>query len=153
MKINQFLRRVNAIGERSGDGCWEWDGPKHNNGYGQVYVELEKWYAHRRVFSLLHGPIPKGTEVCHRCDNRICINPDHLFGGTHLENVRDCVAKGRHRNPHIEKRKAATHCMRGHPFEGDNLLVDAKGHRRCYTCNLMLGRRYDAKRRGRKRAA
>lgn len=65
--------------------CILWEGPVNSSGYGP----------HRKVWAESFGPIPKGVDVCHRCDVRRCINVEHLFLGTRSENMRDAVAKGR----------------------------------------------------------
>lgn len=66
-----------------------------DSGYGVFSYKNRKVYAHRAAYELAHGPIPDGLHVCHRCDNPPCCNPDHMFLGTHLENVADMRRKGR----------------------------------------------------------
>ena len=76
--------------------CWYWTGSL-TRGYGYATVNKKVGYAHRHSWEFNFGAIPKGMCVCHKCDNPICIRPDHLFLGTHADNVRDKIAKGRAR--------------------------------------------------------
>lgn len=95
-------------------GCWEWQGTLGQLGYGQTTFQNKKWIVHRLSYFVFKGDL-RGLDVCHTCDNKKCCNPDHLWLGTHIENMDDHVFKGRH----YELRK--THCVRGHPLSGDNL--------------------------------
>lgn len=102
-KIPQsVIDRVSLIAaEFSGDECWGW--PKYRNpqtGYGQLSCKrglpkAKLFTAHRAIWTATHGEIPDGMHVLHRCDNRGCFNPAHLFLGTHADNMRDMNRKGR----------------------------------------------------------
>jgi hypothetical protein len=75
--------------------CWVWTAGKDECGYGVIRVGPRGMKAHRLSLALAGNPPPSGKEACHKCDNPGCVNPAHLFIGTHLENMRDCHAKGR----------------------------------------------------------
>ena len=83
--------RVSELGP-----CWEWGGNRTPKGYGQCSVGHRRTRgAHRVSYEVNIGPLVPGMVVCHRCDNPPCINPAHLFQGTHSDNFRDMQAKGR----------------------------------------------------------
>lgn len=122
--------------------CWEWDGPLDNDGYGKIKVKGKYVGTHRLAFQVFRADeFNSELSVLHACDNRKCFNPDHLFQGTQLDNVRDCIRKGRFRGA------TATHCLNGHRLEGDNLYVTPKGHKRCRQCARVYYTRHDRKRR------
>jgi hypothetical protein len=96
----RFWGKVTKAGE---DECWEWTGHKSAGGYGRFYLGGKKpkpktVAAHRFAYAVIFGPIPDGLIACHRCDNPSCVNPSHLFIGTHQDNSDDKLQKKRH--PH-----------------------------------------------------
>ena len=85
----------------SGD-CWPWTGAA-NGRYGTVKSAGRPLLTHRVAWELTHGPIPAGIQVCHKCDNPICVRPTHLFLGTQRDNIADMDRKGRRPKPSPER--------------------------------------------------
>src|SRR5271165_4726377 len=77
------------------DGCWNWKAYIGPDGYGRFGFRGKIPGPHRVSWELSFGPIPDGLNVCHKCDNRRCVRPDHLFLGTDRDNILDCIRKGR----------------------------------------------------------
>jgi hypothetical protein len=80
-------------------GCWLWSGAADHLGYGSIRINKRTFRAYRVAWELTNGAIPSGLEVCHRCDHPPCVNPEHLFLGTHADNMADMRRKGRMRMP------------------------------------------------------
>ena len=79
------------------NGCWIWQGSLDGEGYGRIMYGGKRWKTHRLAWVFIHGEIPSSMKVCHSCDVRPCINPDHHWLGTQADNVADMEAKGRGR--------------------------------------------------------
>jgi hypothetical protein len=89
--------RFARLTDRSGE-CWIWIGAVHKGGYGVFQIRRRSQRAHRIAWEMSEARrVPDGLVICHRCDNRRCVNPKHLFLGTHGDNNRDTVSKGRWR--------------------------------------------------------
>lgn len=92
-------KKLDYYTDKTGD-CWEWTGLLNDNGYGKIYINGKLESAHRIAWRLGRGGIKDNLHVLHKCDNRKCVNPDHLFLGTNNDNIRDKVNKNR--QPHGE---------------------------------------------------
>ncbi len=109
-------------------GCWEWILSVGNHGYAEVqWGTTSKVLVHRLSYSIFVGEIEVGMCVLHKCDNRKCFNPKHLFMGTKKDNHVDMVSKGRSHNHGL------THCKMGHEYTPENIKMTKKG-RECGEC-------------------
>lgn len=139
--IQKRIIKYTKIDEKTG--CWIWVGGKRNKNqnYGVLFFNKRSAYAHRLSYEVFIGPIENGLDCCHTCDREECVNPGHIWIGTHQENLIDCVIKKRH---HQAKK---THCIRGHEFTKKNTVIkfrnDRNGNieRSCKKCRISDQRR------------
>jgi hypothetical protein len=125
--INNLAKRFWARVEKA-DGCWMWKGPCRGNGHGTLQVRNRTAMAHRVAWQLTRGPIPEGLCVCHHCDNPPCVNPGHLFLGTHRDNMQDMIVRNRRRHAAGERNgrakltPAEVEAIRADSTSGDTVL-------------------------------
>jgi hypothetical protein len=120
------------------DECWEWLASTDKDGYGRLGIGQPHWRmlrANRIAYILANGYVPDELWVLHKCDNPLCVNPNHLFVGTATDNNRDTVAKGRH----VNYNKLKTHCPQGHEYNEENITMwgGETNHRRCRICERI----------------
>ena len=92
---NRFWNKVEKDGP---GGCWIWSSATNTFGYGKFELDYKMVSAHRIAYELAKGPIPKGKYICHTCDNRRCVNPEHLYPGTAFQNAQDRINRGHQSN-------------------------------------------------------
>jgi hypothetical protein len=103
MKAKQIARFMSNFTQS--EGCWIWRGKTFDRGYGKFSLRQKTMKAHRVAYLLFIGEIEDGKHICHKCDNPLCVNPDHLWIGTSKENTHDMIRKGRlkrNRSKHMD---------------------------------------------------
>lgn len=118
--INNFWNKVIKT-----DFCWNWQGARLTSRgqlwHGILTFNKQGWLAHRFSWTIHNSPIPKGQSVLHKCDNPICVNPNHLFLGSQADNVADMMSKNRHADQRGENQTSAkltesiVHLIRNNP--------------------------------------
>lgn len=93
--MNTIARFLTFI-DKQDSGCWIWMGGKNASGYGLFSIGRKLRLAHRMSWEFTYGFSPDNLVICHRCDNRACVNPEHLFLGDNKDNAKDKMKKGRH---------------------------------------------------------
>lgn len=128
----RFWRKV----RRADNGCWLWTGHADKFGRGFFFFAEHQFRAPRVAWAIAHGRSPE-LDICHTCDNPACVNPDHLWEGSHAENMRDASSKGRW---------LRSHCPKGHEYTPENTYYRKTGQvgsRICRTCSLAAANAYN----------
>ncbi|MGH8612409.1 MAG: helix-turn-helix domain-containing protein [Gammaproteobacteria bacterium] len=140
MKPETFWKKV----QKAENGCWLWLGQK-KKGYGRIRLKRENRMiqAHRYAYVLAYGFIPAGKCVCHKCDAPACVRPDHLFLGSHWDNMHDSVIKGRKswgkRRPGSDSLGAKLWKLRIAKGFSQKQLAEACGLHGVYICRIETG--------------
>ena len=129
--IETFWEKVDKTGN-----CWLWTAKTESNGYGRVKFGGKSYGAHRLAYEWVKGEIPQGLSIDHLCRVRNCVNPDHLEAVTHQENQR-------------RAKYLTIHCPSGHPYSGENLGFDIRGHRFCKECSRLNTAKYKRRKKAR----
>lgn len=128
IKFGRFLEKVSLPTNLYKD-CWKWTSSLDSEGYGRIKIHGLVLKAHRLSYEIFRTKIPVGYVIDHLCRNIDCVNPFHLEVVTNHENL-------------IRKYKRQTHCKRGHPLSGENLMPRKDGHRACRKCTYERNRSY-----------
>jgi hypothetical protein len=124
--IERFQKLVRILS----NGCWLWLGTVIGSGYGQFWSGEKKVYAHVWAYEYFVGSIPEGKELGHRpeCNNRLCVNFEHVRPVTHRENLLESPTSA-------AMNAAKTHCVKGHEYTPENTMVGKEGWRQCRACS------------------
>ena len=129
-------------------GCWWWSGSVNGPlGYGQIRDNRDGVRKLRRAshvaLEIAGRTLPDGLEACHTCDNPECVNPDHLFPGTHTENMRDALQKGRLTFPPLRDKRwkePGARCIHGHEITVKTIRILPSGDSYCVICRRKNNR-------------
>lgn len=120
--------------------CIEWTGSLSKQGYGRIKRNGKTFQAHRYFYIEKFGELKNDELVCHKCDNRKCVNVDHLFVGSHKDNMTDMKNKGRAKSGSEGKPKSV--CKNGHEFNEENTYFKKTGEQQCRICRRDATRKW-----------
>lgn len=138
-RAQAYAAMLSRTAENPVTGCHIYFGVKSSNGYGSIKADGRTVSTHRLSYEMARGGVPEGLVIDHLCWNRACVNPDHMEAVTQKVNLRRGFSA---QSDNAKK----THCVRGHPFSGDNLHIDKRGSRICRECKRQTQRKTRARR-------
>lgn len=157
--IVRFMALIKISTERfyQDTACWDWQGSKSKDGYGQFVldgrrsVKKVRIAPYRFIWEHFNGSMPEGLEPDHLCNNRSCCNPAHIEPVTHSENQKRSYARGRKRMgvDYLHPRHSCPSCPHGHAYTPENTHVTKQGTRQCRACNRVRCAAYQAGKRAR----
>lgn len=135
--------------------CWDWQGSKSGDGYGQFTLEARRdrkrvrIAPYRFIWEHFNGPMPAGLEPDHLCNRRGCCSPEHIEPVTHSENQKRSYQRGRKRSgiDYVHPHHNPSRCKYGHEYTPVNTTINVKGARQCRACNRRRCAAYQASKR------
>ena len=116
-------------------GCWSWMKYTNKSGYGKLQYKRNSYLVHRlSMFVFKDFDLTQDVMICHKCENKRCFNPEHLYIGDQSLNMKDAIIAGTHNN----SRKIQ--CIKGHLFTGETTRINKQGHRECRICDMFAKR-------------
>jgi hypothetical protein len=147
-----WIEILNANKEEK-DGHWLWTGNLNSYGYGVYGSGNNRYMVGKISLKVYHGIKISNIHIiaCHRdqiCDKKNCFHPEHIYPGTYSDNTRDAVNSGTHVSGFGEAKRNKTHCPKGHPYSGWNLMTRSNGGRRCRKCVYLQNKLQRRKKEG-----
>lgn len=127
-------------------GCWIWIGALDKSGYGQLTFNGKHMRAHRASYESYNNQTKRPLLVCHTCDVRECVNPEHLYSGNYKDNRRDMLERSDWKHPYGLR----SSCSKGHQYTEGSFRIDSDGSRGCKICHRDWKRAYRLKQKGMK---
>jgi hypothetical protein len=137
LELHDLFTKMGKVDLKTG--CWNWTGGKNSYGYGYLYYkQISMRVARLSAYLYLNFDLKSENFICHKCNNKACFNPEHLYVGTNSTNQYDTVAAGNHHNA------VKTHCPDGHEYTKENIIY-RRGTRECRECGRIRMNAHHAK--------
>jgi hypothetical protein len=135
------LSRISSKYYVDENGCWIWTAGKYRAGYGKFSINWKNMNAHRASYIIHKGPFDYSKLVLHKCDVKLCVNPDHLYIGDKSRNLKDAYERGQA----VPWNRDVKSCKQGHPFDHANTITTSDGRRSCSQCRKIKSKKNNQK--------